>query len=369
MGLKENASAKLNAAYVDAQRTINSTCAHKDFIDFVIDNTHLTYKYVLFTAILAKATDESINTLCLQKKSELPGAYDARTICHKVIVPFEMEVLDKALGGSNEPFLNKPARFPELSKTNAVRRGNDQTILNSLCDNLPLITTSTDAYECLIYLLSKLINIKNSKSTMTTFTIEKNANLPAHLMAYMEKALEHSYEGEILTLLVAGTYHLMYNEPNATVEVHPVNQSGASGREISDLDIYVDGSLVASNELKDKDYAETDVCHAADKVLSAGGTKMLFIEGPRANAQGDFINNIEHEYLNKNFLLRVISYENLLSSMIGSIDKIDSEEFMHFIIETAQNTKFKDETIAYLMKLADEFFDLNHSKNKDDSTK
>ena len=36
MGLKENASAKLNAAYVDAQRTINSTCAHKDFIDFVI---------------------------------------------------------------------------------------------------------------------------------------------------------------------------------------------------------------------------------------------------------------------------------------------------------------------------------------------
>ena len=60
MGLKENASAKLNAAYVDAQRTINSTCAHKDFIDFVIDNTHLTYKYVLFTAILAKATDESI---------------------------------------------------------------------------------------------------------------------------------------------------------------------------------------------------------------------------------------------------------------------------------------------------------------------
>ena len=291
MGLKENASAKLNAAYVDAQRTINSTCAHKDFIDFVIDNTHLTYKYVLFTAILAKATDESINTLCLQKKSELPGAYDARTICH------------------------------------------------------------------------------NSKSTMTTFTIEKNANLPAYLMAYMEKALEHSYEGEILTLLVAGTYHLMYNEPNATVEVHPVNQSGASGREISDLDIYVDGSLVASNELKDKDYAETDVRHATDKVLSAGGTKMLFIEGPRANAQGDFINNIEHEYLNKNFLLRVISYENLLSSMIGSIDKIDSEEFMHFIIETAQNTKFKDETIAYLMKLADEFFDLNHSKNKDDSTK
>ena len=369
MGLKEDAAAKLNAAYDEAQKVITSTCKHKDFIDFVIDNTHLTYKYVLFTAILSKATDESINALCLQKKSELPGAYDARTICHKVIVPFEMEVLDKALGGSNEPFLNKPARFPELSKTNAVRRGNDQIILNSLCDNLPLITTSTDAYECLVYLLSKLISIKNIKAKMTTFTIEKTANLPARLVAYMEKALEHSYEGEVLTLLVAGAYHLMYNEPNATVEVHPVNQSGASSREVSDLDIYVDGSLVASNELKDKDYVETDVRHAADKVLAAGGTKMLFVEGPRANAQGNFTSDIENEYLDKNFLLRVISYRNLLSTMVGSIDKIDTEEFMHFIIETARNTKFKEEAIDYLMKLAEDFLGLYHPESEDKSTK
>ena len=64
------------------------------------------------------------------------------------------------------------------------------------------------------------------------------------------------------------------------VEVHPVNQCGASSHEISDLDIYVDGVLVSSNELKDKDYTEPDVRHAADKVLQSGGNKMLFIEGP-----------------------------------------------------------------------------------------
>lgn len=195
MGLKEDAAIKLNAAYKEVQECSTPTCNHSDFIDFVIDNTHLTYKYVLFTAILSKATDESINPLCLQKKSELPGAYDARTVCHKVIVPFEMEILNKALGGSNEPFLNKPARFPELSKENAVRRGNDKIILDSLCDNLPLITTSEDAYECLVYLLSKLIHIRDSRDSLTDFTIEQSANLPARLMAYMEKALEHSYEG------------------------------------------------------------------------------------------------------------------------------------------------------------------------------
>ena len=364
MGLKEDAAAKLQEAYADALNKSETECNHKEFIDFIIDNTHLTYKYVLFTALLSKATDETINTLCLQKKSTLPGAYDARTVCHKVIVPFEMETLEKVLGGSNEPFLNKPARFPELSKSNAVRRGNDQSLLNSLCDNLPKITTSDDAYCCLIYLLQKLIAMRDAQESMTIFTVENSSNRPARLFAYMEKALEHSYEGEVLTLLVAGAYHLLYNRPNATVEVHPVNQSGASGREISDLDIYVDGDLVASNELKDKDYSETDVRHAADKVLSAGGNKMLFVEGPRSTPSGDFIPTIEEEYLNRNFLLRVISYKNLLSSIVGSIDRVDIHEFMRFILETAHETKFKEEVIAYLDALAQKEFGLEHGTDE-----
>lgn len=51
MGLKEDATAKLNAAYDDAQKVITPTCKHKDFINFVIDNTHLTYKYVLLIGL------------------------------------------------------------------------------------------------------------------------------------------------------------------------------------------------------------------------------------------------------------------------------------------------------------------------------
>ena len=52
MGLKETATDVLNSAYEKACAEPNSSCDHKDFIDYVIDNTHLTYKYVLFTAIL-----------------------------------------------------------------------------------------------------------------------------------------------------------------------------------------------------------------------------------------------------------------------------------------------------------------------------
>lgn len=359
MGLKEEAAKVLNMAYQVALYAPTSVCNHQEFIDYVIDNTHLTYKYILFTSILSKATDENINPLCLQKQSTLSGAYDARTVCHKVIVPFEMEILEKALGGSNEPFLNKPARFPELDKNNAVRRGNDQAILNALCDNLPLISCSADAYQCLVYLLCKLIKIRDQKQQLTVFTIDDSTNTPVKLWQYINEALKYSYEGEILTLMIAGIYHLRYiYNPDIVVEVHPVNQSGASGREVSDLDIYLKGKLISSNELKDKGYSEPDVRHAADKVMTAGGSGMLFIEGPRGEKNGDFLTAIQNEYMSHNFMLRVLSYQFFVSSILPSLEVIDCKEFVRFILDTARETKFKEEVIHYLDELAQKIFGL-----------
>ena len=258
--------------------------------------------------------------------------------------------------------MNKPARFPELDKSNAVRRGTDQAILNALCDNLPLIATSIDAYQCLVYLLCKLIRIRDEKQKLTIFKIESSTNLPSKLLQYINEALRVSYEGEVLTLMVAGIYHLMYlYNSDATVEVHPVNQSGASGREVSGLDIYISGRLVSSNELKDKGYAETDVRHAADKVINAGGTRMLFIEGPRGEKDSDFIDTIQNEYMSRNFILRIISYQHFLSVMIPSLEIIDCEEFVRYILQTARETKFKEAVIIYLDRLAQRIFRLTRN--------
>lgn len=359
MNLREEAQRKLNEAYNVALVTVKPVCKHKSFIDYVIENTHLTFKYILFTAILSKATDATINMLCLQKKSQLPGAYDARTICHKVVVPFEMKVLEKAMGGSNEPFLNKPARFPELDKDNAVRRGNDQALLNALCDNLPKIQTSDDAYECLVYLLRKLIVLRDEKKELTLFSVSESANSPCKLLTFIESALTKSYEGEVLTLLVAGVYHLLYRDPNYLVEVHPVNQSGASSHEVSDLDIYVNGTLVSSNELKDKNYTESDVRHAADKVIQAGSNKMLFIEGPRSTPTSNFKTAIETEYRNRNFMLYIITYKDFFASLLGAISDIDSEEFIRYILTVAHETKFKEEVVDYIYTLAQEHLGLH----------
>lgn len=83
-------------------------CTIKDSVSTkikqVLEGNHKTYKYILFNGLLAKATNNSINPLALQAGAPIIGAYDARSLCHKVVVPFERNFLQNALGGSNEPF-------------------------------------------------------------------------------------------------------------------------------------------------------------------------------------------------------------------------------------------------------------------------
>lgn len=360
---QESAKETLQKAYNLAKFDNNISCNHKEFIEYVLGNTHLTYKYVLFTAILSKATDAEINPLCLQKKSQLPGAYDARTICHKVIVPFEMEELHKVIGGSNEPFLNKPARFPEISRSNAVRSGNDQSILYSLCENLPLIATEKEAFNCLVFLLKYLLAMRNKKDNLKNFTIEKNDNSKAKFFKFALELLRLNSEGEILTLVVAGLYkQFLRNAVNYRVEVHPVNQSGASGKEISDLDIYIAGEIYATNELKDKDFEYTDIKHAADKVIEAGEHQLFFIVGLHGKAKDpENIEKLIKEYLNNGFIINILPINLFLNTMLGLIFKIDVDEFIKYTLQVAIETKFKQETITYLLNISREYYHLNYS--------
>ena len=48
---------------------------------------------------------------------------------------------------------------------------------------------------------------------------------------------------------------------------------------------------------------------------------MLFIEGPRSTADGDFKATIEHEYCDRNFMLYIISYQDFFATLLGAMEK------------------------------------------------
>ena len=81
-------------------RTANEKPVYQDdtigvSIDSILRGSHKTYRYVLVTALLAKSTNKDVDILSLQAKDNSVGAYDARSLCHKVIVPYIEERVSK----------------------------------------------------------------------------------------------------------------------------------------------------------------------------------------------------------------------------------------------------------------------------------
>lgn len=103
----------------------------------------LTYHYVLPTQLLAKAADPSVDAHAIQAGFPSPGAFDARTVAHDVIVPFDREN-ERVLGGSPEPYVNNPLRVPGVTAEYRAAQKN-KADWDKLVAVLDAVETSGDA--------------------------------------------------------------------------------------------------------------------------------------------------------------------------------------------------------------------------------
>jgi hypothetical protein len=84
-----------------------------------------TYHYVLPTQLLCKCVNPRLDCHSIQAAYRKPGAFDARTIAHEVIVPFD-QANHRVLGGSAEPYVNNPLRCPAVIKRYRNQQKNQQ---------------------------------------------------------------------------------------------------------------------------------------------------------------------------------------------------------------------------------------------------
>ena len=81
----------------------------------LINSRTKALRYAILTQVLAKALDPSINCLAIQAKAPVTGAFDARSFCKKVVVPFERGQLNNILGASSDPYVGKPLRHSMIT--------------------------------------------------------------------------------------------------------------------------------------------------------------------------------------------------------------------------------------------------------------
>ena len=319
-------------------------------IEDVILGKHLTYRYILTTAILSKSTNTNCNPLALQAGSSLTGAYDARSICHGVLVPIERELLGGKLGESNEPFLNKPARYPELSTSNAVRRGNDSILLNKSIEVLSALTSAEHAYQCLkdcIYFI-----FQRQSRNLTDYLSPNTTECPqSSFIEFANLLISESFEGESCALLVGLTYNILGYSQTRTfnVRVHKVNQAGSSSNEISDIDVYEKNTLVHTIEVKDKQFTPEDVEHAIRKAVLAGSYSLVFAVGPRGVLQGSAYRDLIRYWTTQGVNLYFVEVMSLFVSILSTSPNITQAEFLELINYHANQAKVKDDTFNHII--------------------
>ena len=324
-------------------------------ISDVMLGRHLTYRYILFTNLLAKATNGAANGLALQAGAELNGAFDSRSLCHRVVVDFDRDANQLAgkLGRSNEPYLNKPARYPALSTSNAVRRGYDRCILETCIDILGSLRSQADARQALEDAIHYVMQRQSLIAEANEF--DGDASLHKALFKFTQAALGQSCEGESCAIVTGLAFYLLGRGTGRDFEikVHPTNQAGSSSNEVLDVDVYFGGYLLYSAEVKDKQFNANDVGHAATKSAAAGLGSFYFVCGPRS--QGAILGSefLAREADQRNVRVSFVDIGQFFMAYLGLVpDDMNAPEIWAFIDKCMMNARVKDATLTHILSAA-----------------
>lgn len=340
---KSVATKLLNTSYLQCSKNPVSTCPIQNTIDFVMTGKNcLTYRYIMFTALLAKAVDPAIDILSLQAKDKSDGAYDARTLAKEVVFQFQKTMLGNILDGSNsDPLVNKPARFERLRKDNPAAGGDPTRALAMLCDNLPKIQTREAASDCINYIVSMLLSLKISRDEQRKAfdAVAQNMGI-FKVQQFMSNLLDQGFGGSALVIVTAAIYSILYSDDEYRIVAHPVNQSGSSKRQFSDLDLLKEGKPYMGTELKDKPFTASDVDHVAETAFHAGASSLLFVAGRQssfASQPPTYFMQAREKYASKGMYVGVMSIDALLDFAFASNMDMNPTHLLEIMSKTAES--------------------------------
>lgn len=248
----------------------------------------VTYKYILITGLLGKRTNPHIHPRALQARSSLPGAYDARSLCHSVLVSFEKSK-GNLFGLSNEPFLNKPARHPEHDKNNLQLKNKR---LAGLTHDLLESAHRAGASQVEVMLVSSLRIARDQMAVPVAASANIRGNYP-HVVNFVQSFLEDTNGGARLVAVV-GTFLTLLN-PSDSVQAFPPSYSDKFAKTAGDIELHSGGALLSAYECKHRPLTPDDIHHGVRKARERAMPEYGFVHaaGLEAGKEGEIVAAIE----------------------------------------------------------------------------
>lgn len=244
----------------------------------VVNSRTRSYRYVLPTQIIAKLADSSLDCRCLQVARGGPGAFDARTIAHRVLVPFDQSN-DRVLGGSPEPYVNNPLRVPEVSATYRSAQRNP-TDWDYLCHVLSAVEQSQDVSftssvlkQVLTEVYRRLSEVRVVYPTPMRISLERCIQLLQNYLGQLSGGDRLLAASSALFIVIGRRFQLYSEVRRATI----TTADQATGM-VADLEcVSKDGGIVLVVEVKDRVLTVSQIRNKIPDVREKQVSEIFFI--------------------------------------------------------------------------------------------
>ena len=316
--------------------------ALKQNIKHCLTSKTKSYRYVLPTQLLAKAATHTLDCHSLQAAFAGKGAFDARTIAHKVIVPFD-KANHNVLGGSNEPYVNNPLRCTAVSKENRARQKNkedwDRLVLvldrvekknnsaftKSVFDQVLLEIYRLLADVAVVYAVPSRASLENAIQLIQTFVAGRSGGDRLEVVATaLFKAVSKRFD--------------LFDE----IKREKVNAPDSMTGMVADIECWLKGQIVLLVEIKDRELNLTQLDAKLEIARANKIKEILFLaqEGLESNNAEEIHKRITHEFASGQnvYVANLIEFAKGILILLGEQGRVELISSIGDELEASQSS-------------------------------
>lgn len=333
-------TAAWDAAASDATPDLSDVSEEvSEAIRLSVNSKTKTYRYVLPTHLAAKAANPSLDCRSVQANCGLIEAFDARSVCDDVVVPFDRDN-QNVLGGSGEPYANNPLRIPAiLSAARAAQRDKDGfdklRLVLDYCQDQPekaqqlLRIVMSHVYRRLaevafVYAVPNRVSLVHCRGVLAAFLSARTGGIRLQSVA-------------VALFRTIGLRFGLF----ADVTSHNVNAADASTGSAADLEcIAADQTVVMAVEVKDRQLVIRHVQDKLPAIRAKGIDELIFLVQNGVTAtDADAVNELIAQQFATGQNIYVCEFKSFISAILVLFGGEGRRQFLKAIGEELDERK------------------------------
>jgi len=236
-----------------------------------------TYPYVLLGQVLAKAADGTVNALCLQDSSPLPGARDVRMLVRKVVTPWNKLVGKPFPGANDDPYVNNPARYKHFGDEMASKAGNraQYDLLFKVVQHIEQRGQSEALRLLRLLLIETRIALETNRRDYLGPSRASHEDITKVLVEFL-KERSNGVRLQVVCYAIFKAFAEAF-PPFGEVRSYSTNSSDAAGDRAGDVERLTNGEVDFAIEVKDRTLTLSDVEASIIKARIAEVRNLMFL--------------------------------------------------------------------------------------------